>query len=163
MRVFGCPTLNSSRPFSLPATMSNTCRLPLATRPSQSLILVPSPARSLKPAHQPKRPRSPDSAAPNNPGSSIKRHRAIASSNMNPPLRTDRRQRDPETHKSRERHRTEREQQRLEFKEKYRRAFPSWTFYLDTSSINDQRLELFQSRILKLGGVMRVRSVSIWH
>ena len=142
--------------------MSNTCRLPLAIRPSQSLIIAPSPTRSLKPAHQPKRPRSPDSAAPNNPGSSIKRHRALAS-NMNPPSRIDRRQCDLETHKSRERHKTEREQQRLEFKEKYRRAFPSWTFYLDTSSINDQRLELFQSRILKLGGVMRVHSVSIRH
>jgi len=142
--------------------MSNTCRLPLATRPSQSLLLAPSPACSLKPAHQPKRPRSPDFAAPNNPGSSIKRHKAIAL-NMNPLLRIDRRLRDPETHKSRERHKTEREQQRLEFKEKYRRAFPSWTFYLDTSSINDQRLELFQSRILKLGGVMRVRSASTRH
>lgn len=82
---------------------------------------------------------------------------------MNPTSRIDRRKRDPETHKSRERLKTDREQQRLEFKEKYRRAFPSWTFYLDTSSINDQRLELFQSRILKLGGVIHVRSVSTRH
>ncbi|EKM80859.1 hypothetical protein AGABI1DRAFT_56009, partial [Agaricus bisporus var. burnettii JB137-S8] len=75
-----------------------------------------------------KRPRSPDPAAL--------------------PLKKHRRDRDP----LRDNHRLEREQQRLEFKEKYCRAFPGWIFYLDSDTIDrPHQLESFRSRIQQLG------------
>ncbi|KAF5351825.1 hypothetical protein D9756_007378 [Leucocoprinus leucothites] len=130
--------------------MSNLSRHPLTTRTSQSLLPIPSPARSLKPTQQPKRARSPDSAA-HNLGSLIKRHKPITL-NANPPTKTIKKERNHDAPKLREQQKAEREQQRIEFREKYRRAFPSWTFYLDTLSLNDKRLESFQLRIERLGG-----------
>lgn len=77
-----------------------------------------------------KRPRSPDPAAL--------------------PPKKPRRDRDP----ARDHHRLEREQQRLEFREKYCRAFPAWTFYLDGDTIDSpQQLDSFRSRIQQLGAV----------
>jgi hypothetical protein len=88
--------------------------------------LVPRQPLLAPPAVPHKRPRSPDPAAL--------------------PPRKHRRDRDPV--------RLEREQQRLEFKEKYSRAFPVWTFYLDGDTIDSPgQLESFRSRILQLGAV----------
>ncbi|KAJ3564328.1 hypothetical protein NP233_g8367 [Leucocoprinus birnbaumii] len=129
--------------------MSNPSRRPLTARTSQSL-LFPSPVRSLKSGQQPKRARSPDSAA-HSIGSFVKRHKS-ATLNTNPPHKAVKKERDPEAIKKKEEEKASREQQRAEFREKYRRAFPGWTFYFDTLSINDKRRESFQSRIEGLGG-----------
>jgi regulatory subunit for Cdc7p protein kinase len=55
----------------------------------------------------------------------------------------------------RERKFTEKEQQKAEFRDKYRRAFPSWTFYFDLDHIEPDRtvVSSFESRIQELGGV----------
>ena len=49
----------------------------------------------------------------------------------------------------------EKEQQKAEFRDKYRRAFPSWTFYFDLDHIEPDRTAVssFESRIQELGGV----------
>lgn len=125
--------------------MTSVNRRPLATRPQQSLVPTQSPLRHLKPVQLPKRPRSPDSAA-HNLGSLIKRHK--------PTLNVPRKERDPELSRLKEQQRAEREQQRQEFKEKYCRAFPGWTFYLDGDSMDSgHQLESFRSRIQQLGAV----------
>lgn len=132
--------------------MTSVSRRPLAARPPQSLAPAPSPARHLKSAQLPKRPRSPDSAA-HNLGSLIKRHKPTLTSTSTQanPIKKERK---PEHAKLKEQQRAEREQQRLEFKEKYCRAFPNWTFHLDTESMeSEHQLESFQSRIQQLGAV----------
>jgi hypothetical protein len=61
-----------------------------------------------------------------------------------------------EIDKEKARRHAQREQQRLEFKEKYRRAFPSWKFYFDTDNIhpdNVSAVKLAQAKIRQLGGV----------
>ncbi|KAF9451256.1 hypothetical protein P691DRAFT_699608 [Macrolepiota fuliginosa MF-IS2] len=134
--------------------MTSVNRRPLATRPPQSLVPSPSPARHLKSTQLPKRPRSPDPTT-HNLGSLIKRHKPIATSTNAPSL--VKRERKPENSKLKEQQRAEREQQRLEFKEKYCRAFPHWIFHLDTESMESgHQLELFQSRIQHLGGKLEL-------
>ncbi|KIY50186.1 hypothetical protein FISHEDRAFT_7828, partial [Fistulina hepatica ATCC 64428] len=86
-------------------------RRPLTERPR-----VPSNARSVSF----KRPRSPEPVA-----ASIKRARSNTISFA--AVAREKPAKDAE----RERRHQEREQQRLEFKEKYTRAFPRWTFYFD--------------------------------
>ncbi|KAF8629179.1 hypothetical protein AX17_005764 [Amanita inopinata Kibby_2008] len=55
---------------------------------------------------------------------------------------------------ARERRIAEREQQKAEFRDKYRRAFPSWTFYFDLEHIEPDRtvISSFETRIQELGG-----------
>ncbi|KAJ7497153.1 Dfp1/Him1, central region-domain-containing protein [Mycena latifolia] len=89
-----------------------------------------------------KRPRSPDQSLEVQP----KRQKAVASAAG---------QREKEVDKEKARRHAEREQQRIEFKEKYRRAFPGWKFYFDTDNIlpdNLSAVKLAQAKIRQLGG-----------
>jgi regulatory subunit for Cdc7p protein kinase len=56
---------------------------------------------------------------------------------------------------ARERKIAEKEQQKAEFRNKYRRAFPSWTFYFDADHIEPDRAAVssLDARIQGLGGV----------
>ncbi len=56
---------------------------------------------------------------------------------------------------ARERRIAEKEQQKVEFRDKYRRAFPSWTFYFDADHIEPDRAAVssLDARIQELGGV----------
>ncbi|KAG6891723.1 hypothetical protein C0992_006143 [Termitomyces sp. T32_za158] len=54
--------------------------------------------------------------------------------------------------KARERKHMEREQQKVEFKEKYTRAFPSFTFYFDELNITSEEQDFLEESIEKLGG-----------
>jgi regulatory subunit for Cdc7p protein kinase len=56
---------------------------------------------------------------------------------------------------ARERRMAEKEQQKAEFRDKYRRAFPSWTFHLDMDHIEPDRSAVgsLEARIQELGGV----------
>lgn len=129
--------------------MTSVNRRPLTTRPSQSLAAVLSPVCHLK-SQLPKRPRSPDSAA-HNLGSLIKRHKPTTTTALQNLTKKDRK---PEQPKQKDLQRAEREQQRLEFKEKYCRAFPNWIFHFDSESLeSEQQLESFQLRIRQLGAV----------
>ncbi|KAJ7078930.1 Dfp1/Him1, central region-domain-containing protein [Mycena belliarum] len=86
-----------------------------------------------------KRPRSPDQSLEVQP----KRQKAVASTNGQ------------DVDKEKARRHAEREQQRTEFKDKYRRAFPSWKFYFDTDNIhpdNVSAVKLAQAKIRQLGG-----------
>ncbi|KAJ7124883.1 Dfp1/Him1, central region-domain-containing protein [Mycena epipterygia] len=89
-----------------------------------------------------KRPRSPDHSQELAP----KRLKAVASAAGH---------REKELDKEKARRHAEREQQRIEFKEKYRRAFPGWKFYFDTDNIhpdNVSTVKLAQAKIRQLGG-----------
>ncbi|KAJ7502751.1 Dfp1/Him1, central region-domain-containing protein [Mycena galericulata] len=91
-----------------------------------------------------KRPRSPDQSLDVVP----KRLKAVASVPSH---------REKEVDKEKARRHAEREQQRIEFKEKYRRAFPSWKFYFDTGNIhpdNASSVKLAQAKIRLLGGTI---------
>ncbi|KAJ7712781.1 Dfp1/Him1, central region-domain-containing protein [Mycena maculata] len=89
-----------------------------------------------------KRPRSPDQSIEVVP----KRLKAA------PPVTAHR---EKEVDKEKARRHAEREQQRIEFKEKYRRAFPGWKFYFDTDNIRPDdvsAVKLAQAKIRQLGG-----------
>lgn len=97
-----------------------------------------------------KRPRSPE------PGehlsaSQSKRARGASTSAS---LREKERRRDKED-------RLDKEQQKQEFREKYSKAFPLWTFYfdLDNISMKSSQVKLLTSRIEALGGVSRTHSI----
>ncbi|KAJ6558596.1 Dfp1/Him1, central region-domain-containing protein [Mycena vulgaris] len=89
-----------------------------------------------------KRPRSPDQSLEVPP----KRQKAVASAAG---------QREKEVDKEKALRHAEREQQRIEFKQKYRRAFPGWKFYFDMDNIqpdNVSAVKLAQAKIRQLGG-----------
>lgn len=97
-----------------------------------------SPLKSARAFSASKRPRSPDpSLDPSISQQSSKRIKAIAPS---PAIVRD---------KTRERKHTEREQQKAEFKDKYTRAFPTFTFYFE----EDVALDTYEDMIEQLGGV----------
>nr|GAT57692.1 predicted protein [Mycena chlorophos] len=97
--------------------------------------------RTQPPLRQPqKRPRSPDHAPVD---SAPKRLKGSAA------------QRDKEPDKDKARRHTEREQQRLEFKDKYSRAFPGWKFYIDVDNMPIESASVVkqtQAKIRQLGG-----------
>ncbi|KAJ6557186.1 Dfp1/Him1, central region-domain-containing protein [Mycena sp. CBHHK59/15] len=91
-----------------------------------------------------KRPRSPDQSLDVLP----KRLKAVAPTVAH---------REKETDKEKARRHAEREQQRIEFKEKYRRAFPGWKFYFDIDNIhpdNTSAVKLCQVKIKQLGATI---------
>jgi regulatory subunit for Cdc7p protein kinase len=64
--------------------------------------------------------------------------------------------REKEVDKDKARRAAEREQQRVEFREKYSKAFPSWKFYFDLDNIrpeNVSAVKLAQAKIRQLNGV----------
>ena len=118
--------------------MATVSRQPLAPR---VLHQLPStlPHSKLQLTPKQKRARSPDPYAyyaPHEP-TSVKRHRtqsAVTKENI----------------PDKEKRRAEREALKEEFRIKYTRAFPSWTFYFDTS---DAERDFLAPRILHLNGV----------
>ncbi|KAJ7782996.1 Dfp1/Him1, central region-domain-containing protein [Mycena metata] len=101
-----------------------------------------------------KRPRSPDQSLEVVP----KRLKATASAG---PAHRDK---DHDRDKARK---AERDQQKLEFREKYRKAFPGWKFYFDEGNIhsdNHSAIKLAQTRIRKLGATVELYfSTNITH
>ncbi|KAK2467783.1 hypothetical protein APHAL10511_000078 [Amanita phalloides] len=119
--------------------MATSFRHPLAYRPSQP----PPPPGS-------KRSRSPeldDSVTANS-----KRVRTTTTCTLDDITTNDK----PTRQAARERRITEKEQQKAEFRDKYRRAFPSWTFYLDMDHIEPDRAVVtsLETRIQELGGAI---------
>ncbi|KAM6502364.1 Dfp1/Him1, central region domain containing protein [Amanita muscaria] len=118
--------------------MATSLRRPLAHRLPQPLPRSPGSKRS----------RSPDPEE--HPVPSSKRSRtvsAVALVNDN----------DKSTRQAmRERKLAEKEQQKAEFRDKYRRAFPSWTFYFDLDHVDPDRAAApsFEARIQELGGAI---------
>jgi regulatory subunit for Cdc7p protein kinase len=126
--------------------MATLSRRPLASRPPP--LQVPpilSPLKTTRTAScSTKRSRSPDLTGDGNASNtSTKRARAVAD-----PAATATRDKD------KERRHTEREQQKTEFKEKYCRAFPTWTFYFDSDNVEVDSAVV--KGILELGGVRAV-------
>lgn len=110
-------------------------RRPLAQRPLQP------PA--------PKRPRSPNTVL--ELSTSAKRAKPASQSKV------------PVRDKARERKHVEREQQKAEFKEKYTRAFPGFTFYFEDGVVGSPALNAYEEMIDKLGGVTLTRSLPTQH
>lgn len=118
--------------------MATLNRRPLVNRSIQpSLSFSPLKSRSMSGT---KRPRSPDPQPDTTTSHPIaKRVKAV------PPA--------PIRELGRERKHLEREQQKAEFRDKYTRAFPGWTFCFDEDNIGIGPSESFKTRIRQLGGV----------
>ncbi|KAG6862283.1 hypothetical protein C0995_015980 [Termitomyces sp. Mi166 len=120
--------------------MATLNRRPLTNRHAHQLPTIAPSTKPQRTVSGNKRPRSPEPLADSSVISqSSKRVKAIDP----PPLARD---------KARERKYMEREQQKAEFKEKYTRAFPSFTFYFDELNITPEEQDFFEESIEKLGG-----------
>lgn len=130
-------------------SMSTTApRRPLVQRPHLSHNGGRAPVRA--PSSGAKRPRSPE---PEYTSSQIKRSRASTKWTRDTLTWQERGERVAAR---------EREQQRLEFKDKYSRAFPSWSFYFDNENISMKQTQLavLVNRIGQLHGVNIMKPLS---
>ena len=118
------------------ATFPPLQRRPLASRSLQS-HLNPSPVKQLRISSTSKRPRSPDHPEPH------KRVRCATVKSTVPATRD----------LTKEQRIAEREQKEEEFRRKYSRSFPLWTFYLDLDNIDPSLVQSFKSRLRHLGAV----------
>lgn len=111
--------------------------------PSRSVLgqVQPSPSKQSRSVSGSKRPHSPEHGDLL-PNPTAKRVRSSAQGPSVPVARDV----------DKEKKNFDKEQQAIEFKEKYRRAFPGWIFYLDTESLGDD-VESFASRIQLLKAV----------
>ncbi|KAF5386259.1 hypothetical protein D9615_002435 [Tricholomella constricta] len=122
--------------------MATLNRPPLTNRSHQFPSTV-SPIKSQRTASGSKRPRSPEpSADPSAFHPTSKRVKAAMDPSPAPKARD----------RLRERKHVEREQQKAEFKEKYTRAFPSFTFYFDELNLGSVALDTYEEMIEELGG-----------
>ena len=119
------------------ATFPPLQRRPLASRSLQGHS-NPSPAKQLRISSiSSKRPRSPDLPEPH------KRVRSATVKSTVPATRDI----------TKEQRIAEREQKEEEFRRKYSRSFPLWTFYLDLDNIDPSLVQSFKSRLRHLGAV----------
>lgn len=119
------------------ATFLPPQRRPLASRSLQG-YLNPSPAKQLRiSSTSSKRPRSPDQPEP---------HKRVRSAIVKPTVPATR-------DRTKEQRIAEREQKEEEFRRKYSRSFPLWTFYLDIDNIDSSLVQSFKSRLRHLGAV----------
>lgn len=131
--------------------MATTIRRPLTSRPLPTQ--APSTASPFKPAARTvscKRPRSPDTAGDAQAAhSTTKRAKPVSQ------LHAVATPRDEE----KERKRAHREAREAEFKLKYSRAFPGWTFYFDLDHLDKDTSarETLESKVVQLGGVRFAR------
>ncbi|KAG6915398.1 hypothetical protein DXG01_011717 [Tephrocybe rancida] len=117
--------------------MATLNRRPLTSRHSHQLPTIVKPQRTVSGS---KRPRSPELLVDLSVSSQTsKRVKAT-----DPPINT----RD----KTKDRKYIEREQQKAEFKEKYTRAFPSFTFYFDELNVALEEQDSHEEMIEMLGG-----------
>ncbi|KAF8894915.1 Dfp1/Him1, central region-domain-containing protein [Gymnopilus junonius] len=116
-------------------------RRPLANRSVQPHASYLSPTKSHRTVSGSKRPHSPDRQ---DVFSNLTTKRARAAPHG------------PSTQAPRdlqkERRHMVREQREEEFKDKYKRAFPDWTFCFDSVDVSSSIVQTFKARILQLGG-----------
>lgn len=124
-------------------------RLPLGNRTLQNPS-NPSPAKQSRVVSGSKRARSPDNAELQM-HTVLKRVRATANVTPSPT-----KVREQERVEEKTRRIAERQQKAKEFKQKFTSAFPSWTFYIDSETIDHKVEQGFKARILLLGGVWRL-------
>jgi regulatory subunit for Cdc7p protein kinase len=124
--------------------MATHNRRPLTNRPLQN--------PTTRSASLPKRPRSPDTHPdPFALRPSSKRVKAAGPSPVNASTRASAQATRPSTRDRKQAERSEREQQKAEFKEKYSRAFPTFTFCFDIDNVGP--VDVLVSKIRQLGGV----------
>lgn len=119
-------------------------RRPLANRSIQPHGLYLSPTKQHRTVSGSKRPRSPDRQDVFS-NLAAKRVRATQEPSALAPRDLQK-----------ERRNTVREQQEAEFKDKYTRAFPTWTFCFDSVDVSSSVVQSFKTKILHLGGVRHV-------
>ncbi|KAG6878527.1 hypothetical protein C0993_004425 [Termitomyces sp. T159_Od127] len=121
--------------------MATLNRRPLTSRHAHQIPTIVSSTKPQRTVSGNKRARSPEPLADSSVLlQSSKRVKAV---DPTPSLARD---------KARERKHIEREQQKAEFKEKYTRAFPSFTFYFDELNITSEEQDFLEESIEKLGG-----------
>ncbi|KAG6820884.1 hypothetical protein H0H93_010228 [Arthromyces matolae] len=122
--------------------MATLNRRPLSNRHVHQLPPVVPSGKPQRIVSGTKRPRSPEQ--PTDASASRQVSKRIKAPDMHPTSFA----RD----KVKERKLIEREQQKTEFKDKYTRAFPSFTFYFDELNITHEEQDFFEDSIEKLGG-----------
>jgi len=121
------------------ATFPPPQRRPLASRSIQGYS-NPSPAKQLRIPSTSKRPRSPDHHEP------LATHKRVRSTTVKSTIPTTR-------DLTKEQKIAEREQKEEEFRRKYSRSFPLWTFYLDIDNLDPSLVQSFKFRLRHLGAV----------
>ena len=124
------------------ATFPPLQRRPLASRSLQGYS-NPSPAKQLRISSTSKRPRSPDHPELQTT------HKRVRTATVKSTVPTTR-------DLTKEQRIAEREQKEEEFRRKYSRSFPLWTFYLDIDNIDPSLVQSFKSRLRHLGAVCLV-------
>ena len=122
--------------YCIMATFLPLQRRPLVSRSLQGHSKL-SPTKQLRTSSTSKRPRSPE------PQTTQKRVRSATIKCTVPTTRD----------LSKEQRIAEREQKEEEFRRKYSRSFPLWTFYLDIDNIDPSLVQSFKSRLRHLGAV----------
>jgi hypothetical protein len=130
-------TILSTIPF-LFCTMATLNRRPLANRPIQAC----SPLKSMRTVSGSKRARSPDIFDLNIAKPTSKRIKSVDASSAIA-IRDS----------SRDKKHLEREQQKAEFRDKYTRAFPGFTFHFDDESVGAAVSEGYKAKVELLGAV----------
>ena len=121
------------------ATFPALQRRPLAGRSLQGPSNH-SPSKQLRISSTSKRPRSPDHCEPQTT------HKRVRSATVKSTVPTTR-------DLTKEQRIAEREQKEEEFRRKYSRSFPLWTFYLDIDNIDPSLVQSFKYRLRHLGAV----------
>ncbi|KAJ2936555.1 hypothetical protein H1R20_g534, partial [Candolleomyces eurysporus] len=124
------------------ATTSTSVRRALSLKSLQASANHPQKSTQRHPSSASfKRPRSPEPTENSSTAKKARASTAISASAL-------------QKEKEAKRERLEREQQKQEFKDKYTRAFPSWTFYFDTENISmkTSQINLLKGRVEQLGG-----------
>lgn len=129
---------------SLFRTMATAFRLPLV--PCAPHQLSPLINKKASGGSALKRPRSPEPSVAQLAHDVAKRHRAHAQFTK-----------EQVDLKEKEKRRAEREAQKEEFRAKYTKAFPSWTFYFDTT---DAERDALAPRVVQLNGVCVVLNIT---
>ena len=127
--------------------MATPNRRPLTTRTLQNPTVPSARSASLS-----KRPRSPEAHPdPSAPRISSKRVKTTAPYSTTAPAQVSASTTRPSTKDRKYAERAEREQQRAEFRDKYSRAFPTFTFCFDIDNVGP--VDALVSMIHQLGGV----------
>ncbi|RDB25382.1 Hsk1-interacting molecule 1 [Hypsizygus marmoreus] len=120
--------------------MATLNRRPLADRSLQRPSVL-SPSKPFRAVSASKRPRSPDPAADPTASHPVSKRVKAAAPSPASVIRD----------KNKERKQAEREQQKAEFKEKYTRAFPGFTFYFEEGAVGHVAQESYEEMIEQLG------------
>lgn len=142
--------------------MSMAAFFPPQRRPLTNRTLFNSPIKQNRVLSGSKRPRSPEPAeAPTQPTTKRVRPTGDAPKPVVPKQAAPKAVA-PTRNLEKEKRQTEREQKEAEFRDKYKRAFPTWKFYFDPDGLSGHNVHRMKSRVEHLNGVCSLSIVSTY-